>query len=110
MEHQLTYMDIKRKEQRKIDFNENIKGIVGALALFVMYAIVSTMDYQDCLRGATCYNNMKRLFISTTTFSTRKMQGYLICLMRLKTRQYTFGSTVIRLGSRISILQHSAEA
>ena len=53
MEHQLTYMDIKRKEQRKTDFNENIKGIVGALALFAMYAIVSTMDYQDCLRGAT---------------------------------------------------------
>ena len=54
MEHQLTYMDIKRKEQRKTDFNENIKGIVGALALFALYAIVSTMDYQDCLRGATC--------------------------------------------------------
>lgn len=53
MEHQLTYMDIKRKEQRKTDFNENIKGIVGALALFALYAIVSTMDYQDCLRGAT---------------------------------------------------------
>lgn len=52
MEHQLTYMDIKRKEQRKTDFNENIKGIIGALALFAMYAIVSTMDYQDCLRGA----------------------------------------------------------
>ena len=54
MEHQLTYMDIKRKEQRKTDFNENIKGIVGALALFALYAIVSTMDYQDCLRGASC--------------------------------------------------------
>ena len=54
MEHQLTYMDIERKEQRETDFNENIKGIAGALALFALYAIVSTMDYQDCLRGATC--------------------------------------------------------
>ena len=51
--YQRTYMDIQRKEQRKIDFNENIKGIVAALALFAMYAFVSTMDYQDCLRGAT---------------------------------------------------------
>ena len=51
---QLTHMDIKRKEQRKTDFNDNIKGIAGALALFALYAIVSTMDYQDCLRGATC--------------------------------------------------------
>ena len=51
--YQKTYMDIQRKEQRKIDFNENIKGIVAALALFAMYAILSTMDYQDCLRGAT---------------------------------------------------------
>lgn len=51
--YQRTYMDIQRKEQRKTDFNENIKGIVGALALFAMYVFVSTMDYQDCLRGAT---------------------------------------------------------
>jgi len=51
---QLTHMDIKRKEQRETSFNENVKGIVGALALFVMYAVVSTMDYTDCLRGATC--------------------------------------------------------
>ena len=50
---QLTHMDIKRKEQRVSDKRENIKGIVGALALFALYAIVSTMDYQDCLRGAT---------------------------------------------------------
>ncbi len=53
MEHQLTYMDIKRKEQRVSDKRENIKGIVAAVGLFVIYAIVSTMDYQDCLRGAT---------------------------------------------------------
>ena len=54
MEHQLTYMDIKRKEQRVSDKRENIKGIIAAVGLFVIYAIVSTMDYQDCLRGATC--------------------------------------------------------
>ena len=53
MEHQLTYMDIKRKEQRVSDIRENIKGIIAAVGLFVIYAIVSTMDYQDCLRGAT---------------------------------------------------------
>ena len=53
MEHQLTYMDIKRKEQQVSDKRENIKGIVAAVALFTIYAIVSTMDYQDCLRGAT---------------------------------------------------------
>jgi len=53
MEHQLTYMDIKRKEQQVSDKRENIKGIIAAVGLFVIYAIVSTMDYQDCLRGAT---------------------------------------------------------
>ena len=53
MEHQLTHMDIKRKEQQVSDKRENIKGIVAAVALFTIYAIVSTMDYQDCLRGAT---------------------------------------------------------
>lgn len=53
MEHQLTYMDIKRKEQRVANKRENIRGILAAVSLFVIYAIVSTMDYQDCLRGAT---------------------------------------------------------
>lgn len=52
MEHQLTYMDIKRKEQRKIDRKENIKGIVGVVILFAMYVAVSTLEYQDCVRGA----------------------------------------------------------
>lgn len=50
---QLTHMDIKRKQQRVSDKRENIKGIIAAIGLFVIYAIVSTMDYQDCLRGAT---------------------------------------------------------
>ena len=54
MEHQLTYMDIKRKEQQVVDKRENIKGMVGALVIFALYAIVSTMEYQDCLRGASC--------------------------------------------------------
>ena len=47
--HQLTYMDLhKEKPVDGID----IKGIIAGVVLFVMYAFVSSMDYQDCLRGA----------------------------------------------------------
>ena len=46
---QRTYMDYNKEE--RMDSN-NIKGIIAAVALFAMYAFVSTMDYQDCLRGA----------------------------------------------------------
>ena len=48
--YQKTYMDYNKEE--RMDSN-NIKGIIAAVALFAMYAFVSTMDYQDCLRGAT---------------------------------------------------------
>ena len=33
-----------------IDYNA--KGIIAAVVLFVMYVTVSTMEYNDCLRGA----------------------------------------------------------
>tara|TARA_R110002012_G_scaffold34271_1_gene99180 strand:- start:7114 stop:7281 length:168 start_codon:yes stop_codon:yes gene_type:complete len=48
----LTYMDIKRREKKMRDDKENAKGIIGAIVLFLIYAFVSTMDYQDCVRGA----------------------------------------------------------
>ena len=44
-------MDYNKEE--RMDSNDNIKGIIAAVVLFAMYAFVSTMDYQDCLRGAT---------------------------------------------------------
>ena len=50
--YQKTYMDLNQEE--RIDSQENLKGIIAAVALFAMYVFVSTMDYQDCLRGATC--------------------------------------------------------
>ncbi len=53
MEHQLTYMDIKRRDSQATEKRDSIKGILAAVTLFALYAIVSTMDYQDCLRGAT---------------------------------------------------------
>lgn len=28
--------------------------IVAGVALFVLYAIVSTMEYNDCIRGVVC--------------------------------------------------------
>ncbi len=49
-EYQKTYMDLN--EQKPVQDN-NVKSIIGAIVLFTLYAIVSTMDYQDCLRGAT---------------------------------------------------------
>lgn len=49
--YQKTYMDLN--QEQRMDSRENLKGIIAAVALFAMYAIVSTMDYQDCLRGAT---------------------------------------------------------
>ena len=52
MEHQLTYMDIKRRDSQATEKRDSIKGILAAVTLFAMYVIVSTMDYQDCLRGA----------------------------------------------------------
>lgn len=51
MELGLTYMDIKRKEALKSE-PTRMKKIIMGIALFSMYAIVSTMDYQDCVRGA----------------------------------------------------------
>lgn len=52
MEIGLTYMDIKRKEALVSRRKESIKGFVAGVLLFVAYVFVSTMDYQDCLRGA----------------------------------------------------------
>jgi rhamnogalacturonyl hydrolase YesR len=48
--YQRTYMDYNKEERMDSD---NIKGIIAGIVLFAMYAFVSTMDYQDCLRGAT---------------------------------------------------------
>lgn len=45
-----TYMDLNR-EVETVEVNDKW-GIVAAIALFTMYAFVSSMDYQDCLRGA----------------------------------------------------------
>ena len=48
--YQRTYMDYNKEERMDSD---NTKGIIAGIVLFAMYAFVSTMDYQDCLRGAT---------------------------------------------------------
>ncbi len=47
--YQKTYMDLNEIKKVKRDY----KPMLAAVALFAMYVIVSTMDYQDCLRGAT---------------------------------------------------------
>lgn len=47
--YQKTYMDLNEIKRVKRDY----KPMLAAVALFAMYVIVSTMDYQDCLRGAT---------------------------------------------------------
>ena len=46
--YQKTYMDLNEIKQVKRDY----KPMLAAVALFAMYVFVSTMDYQDCLRGA----------------------------------------------------------
>jgi len=46
--YQKTYMDLNEIKKVKRDY----KPMIAAVALFAMYVIVSTMDYQDCLRGA----------------------------------------------------------
>jgi len=47
-EYQKTYMDLNEIKKTK----RNYKPLIAAVALFFMYVAVSTMDYQDCLRGA----------------------------------------------------------
>jgi hypothetical protein len=47
---QRTYMDLNQEES--MNSNDSIKGLVAAVVLFAMYVAVSTMDYQDCIRGA----------------------------------------------------------
>jgi hypothetical protein len=46
--YQKTYMDLNEIKKAKRDY----KPMLAAVALFAMYVFVSTMDYQDCLRGA----------------------------------------------------------
>lgn len=48
-EFQKTYMDLN--EEKPVE-GSNVKGIIAAVVLFVMYVTVSTMEYNDCLRGA----------------------------------------------------------
>ncbi len=43
-------MDLNQEES--MNSNDSIKGLVAAVVLFAMYVAVSTMDYQDCIRGA----------------------------------------------------------
>ena len=38
-------------EEKPVE-GSNAKDIIAAVVLFVMYVAVSTMDYNDCLRGA----------------------------------------------------------
>lgn len=40
----------KAKESRA----QKRQFIVAGVALFVLYAIVSTMEYNDCIRGVVC--------------------------------------------------------
>lgn len=50
-EHQKThadYYDLKRKSKKR----ENRTGIIVALVFLAMYITVSTIEYQDCLKGA----------------------------------------------------------
>lgn len=46
--YQKTYMDLNEIKKVKRDY----KPMLAAIALFAMYALVSQMDYQDCIRGA----------------------------------------------------------
>ena len=46
--YQKTYMDLNEIKKVKRDY----KPLLAAIALFAMYALVSHMEYQDCLRGA----------------------------------------------------------
>jgi len=41
-------MDLNEIKKTKRDY----KPLLAGLAMFLIYALVSHMDYQDCLRGA----------------------------------------------------------
>ena len=45
-------MDIKRKKEFVAKRKDNLYGLIGGAVLLAMYIAVSTMEYNDCLRGA----------------------------------------------------------
>jgi hypothetical protein len=54
MKHSLSYMDIKRKEQRKKFNRENILGLIGGFVILCIYAYVQNLDVQTCLQHGIC--------------------------------------------------------
>jgi len=48
--YQKTYMDLN-KEDKKMEANDKW-GVAGGILLLLMYIAVSTMEYNDCLKGA----------------------------------------------------------
>jgi len=51
MKHSLSYNQIKQIEEAAEIKQENRLGIIAAIVLFSLYCIVSTMEYNDCLKG-----------------------------------------------------------
>ena len=54
MKYSLSYMDIKRKDQKKATRREDVIGLVGGLLMLAIYAIASNMAYNDCLQYGIC--------------------------------------------------------
>lgn len=54
MKYSLSYMDIKRKEQRKKLNRENILGLIGGAVILCLYAYVQNLDVQTCLQHGIC--------------------------------------------------------
>jgi hypothetical protein len=49
--HSLSYSQINQIDQAAEVKQENRIGIIASIVLFAMYCLVSTMDYNDCLKG-----------------------------------------------------------
>jgi len=51
MKHSLSYSQLNEIDQAAEIKKDNRMGIIAAVVLFSLYCLVSTMDYNDCLKG-----------------------------------------------------------
>jgi hypothetical protein len=51
MKHSISYSQMNEMDRAKEVKQENRIGIIASILLFAMYCMVSTMDYNDCLKG-----------------------------------------------------------
>jgi len=52
--HSVSYTQIKDIDKAKLERQENRIGLIGSVVLCVLYCIVSTMEFNDCINLGVC--------------------------------------------------------